>query len=354
MMDTSTFTLDFGDPRSTQVPLVGGKGAGLAAMTQQGLPVAPGFTITTAAYRTYLEITGLGPRLATQIEAARGLPIDALDEQARTIAGWFDYTELPPALYDAIAARHAALCAELGVAELSVAVRSSATAEDAAGTSFAGEYETYVGLRGADQVALHLRRCWASAFTARALSYAWKNGLSPLQVEMAVVVQKTVAARAAGVMFTVSPLTGDRSRIVVEASYGLGLGVVGGEVTPDRYVVAKIELQVLERCAGDKHLEYLDGHTAQPVDHERRVALCLRDEEVVALARLGKRLERLHGGAPQDIEFAIDRELPAGQDIVLLQCRPVTVLGASKAAGPVAGAALSQLAANVLAAARRV
>jgi len=351
-MDTSTFTLDFTDPRSTQVRVVGGKGAGLATMTQQGLPVAPGFTITTAAYRAYLEATGLDRRLAEQLQAAQGLPIDVLDEQAKTIAGWFDYTELPPALFDAIATRYGALCAQVGVADLSVAVRSSATAEDAAGTSFAGEYETYVGMRGAGQVALHLRRCWASAFTARALSYAWKNGISPLQVDMAVVVQKTVAARAAGVMFTVSPLTGDRSRIVVEASYGLGLGVVGGEVTPDRYVVAKIELQVLERSVGDKHVEYLDGHTAQPVDHDRRVALCLHDDEVIALARLGKRLERMHG-APQDIEFAIDRELPAGQDIVLLQCRPVTVLGVPATTDPAAGAALLQLAADVLAAARR-
>jgi pyruvate, water dikinase len=353
MMETGLITLDFTDPRSSQVRLVGGKGAGLATMTQQGLPVAPGFTITTAAYRAYLETTGLDRRLAQQLRAAQGLPIGALDEQAQTIAGWFDCTELPASQFDAIATRYAALCTQLGVTDLSVAVRSSATAEDAAGTSFAGEYETYVGMRGADQIALHLRRCWASAFTARALSYAWKNGISPLQVDMAVVVQKTVQARAAGVMFTVSPLTGDRSRIVIEASYGLGLGVVGGEVTPDRYVVSKVELQVLDRSVGDKHLEYLDGHTAQPVDHDRRVALCLRDEEVIALARLGKRLERLHG-APQDIEFAIDRQRPPGQDIVLLQCRPVTVLGARSAAQPAAGAALAQLASNVLAAARRV
>jgi len=352
-MDTSTYLLDFTDPQSADVHLVGGKGKGLATMTQQGLPVAPGFTVATAACRSYLEATGLDRRLAELLDDARRLTIDALDERAQTITGWFDYTELPAPLYDALAMRYAALCAQLGVADLSVAVRSSATAEDAAGTSFAGEYETYVGMRGVEQVALHLRRCWASAFTARALSYAWKNGISPLHVDMAVVVQKTVAARVAGVMFTLSPLTGDRSRIVVEASYGLGLGVVGGEVTPDRYVVTKIEMQVLERNIGDKHLEYLDGHSASPVDHDRRVALCLRDDELIALARLGKRLERLHG-APQDIEFAIDRELPSGQDIVLLQCRPVTVFGAPQAARTVSGGELSCFADNVLAAARRV
>jgi pyruvate,water dikinase len=352
MMGQPVFTLDFTDPRSTETRQVGGKGAGLAAMTQAGLPVAPGFTVSTAAYRAYLRASGLDRRLAELLADAEGASIDALDEIADTAAGWFDYTELPPALFDAVSTRYAALCGQIGVADLSVAVRSSATAEDAAGTSFAGEYETYVGLRGAGQVALHLRRCWASAFTARALSYAFKNGISPLQVEMAVVVQKTVAARAAGVMFTVSPLTGDRSRIVVEASWGLGLGVVGGEVSPDRYVVSKIELQVLERIVGDKHVEYLDGHRATPVDHDRRVAPCLADDEVLALARLGKRLEKLHGRA-QDIEFALDRQLPAGQDIVLLQCRPVTVLGSAAGAAAHEGQALSQLAAEVLAAACR-
>jgi len=345
-------TFKFDDPLSTDLKLVGGKAHGLAMMTQAGIPVSPGFTVSTRAYRDYLTSTGLRPRLESALEAVDRSSIDALDDLARAILGWFVDTPLPTESHVAVTSGYARLCELLGIQDVSVAVRSSATAEDSVGASFAGEYETFVGMCGLAQVELHIRLCWASAFTARALSYAWKNGINPLDVDMAVVVQKTVNARAAGVMFTVSPLTGDRSRIIIEASYGLGLGVVGGEVTPDRYVVAKIEGHVVDRVMGDKHLEYLGGQVATPVDGERRGKLCLDDEEVVALARLGKRLERLNG-APQDIEFAVDRDLPPGENIVLLQCRPVTVLPGRGSANPAASDALSRMASTVLLAAKK-
>lgn len=344
-------TFDFNDALATDHRLVGGKGYGLAMMTRAGIPVSPGFTVSTRAYRDYLVSTGLRQRLESVLGVVDRASIDALDEAARTIHGWFVDTPLPAGSHEALTSAHERLCASVGMSDVSVAVRSSATAEDSAGASFAGEYETFVGLRGMAQVELHLRLCWASVFTARALGYAWKNGIDPLEVDMAVVVQKTVNARAAGVMFTVSPLTGDRSRIQIEAAYGLGLGVVGGDVTPDRYVVAKIEGHVIDRVVGDKHLEYIGGQVPTPVDAERRGKLCLCDEEVMALAQLGKRLERLNGG-PQDIEFAIDGDLPAAQNIVLLQCRPVTVLPAKERAKSASAGALSQMASSVLAAAR--
>lgn len=344
-------TFDFDDPLATDAKLVGGKGLGLAMMTKAGIPVSPGFTVLTRTYRDYLGSTGLRPRLEWVLSMVDRSSIDALDEAANTIHGWFVDTPLPPGSHEAIAAAYGRLCSSLGISDVSVAVRSSATAEDSDGASFAGEYETFVGIRGMAQVELHIRLCWASAFTARALSYAWKNRIEPLDVDMAVVVQKTVNARAAGVMFTVSPLTGDRSRIHIEASYGLGLGVVGGDVTPDRYVVAKIEGHVLDRVIGDKQLEYIGGQVATPVDAERRNKLCLADEEVMALAQLGKRLERLNG-APQDIEFAIDNDLTAGQNIVLLQCRPVTVLPGKEKTNSASADALARMASSVLAAAK--
>ena len=339
------FTVSFDDPRSFDVRMVGGKAHGLAAMAQAGIPVSPGFTVSTTAYREYLTCTGLGARLRSLLDEVDRTSIDALEAIAGMIAGWFDYTPLTPELHAAVSDGYRRLSESTGLNDVSVAVRSSATAEDSMGASFAGEYETFVGMRGEAQVELHVRRCWASAFTARALIYAWKNGIVPLAVDMAVVVQKTVNARAAGVMFTISPVTGDRSRIVIEASYGLGLGVVGGEVTPDRYVIAKIEGQIVDRIIGDKHLEYVRGQQASPVEHDRRVKLCLTDDEVMALAGLGKRLERLHGG-PQDIEFAIDVELPPGQNVVLLQCRPVTVAPARTS--DASADALSRLASSVL------
>jgi pyruvate,water dikinase len=156
------------------------------------------------------------------------------------------------------------------------------------------------------------------------LSYLAEKEIDPHAIEMAVVVQKTVRARAAGVMFTLSPTSGDRSKIVLEASWGLGLSVVGGEVTPDRYMLEKIGLEVVLREAGHKHIEYRRGDAPQEVPEERRDVLCLSDAEVVALAAFGKQLERLHGSA-QDIEFAVDEELPEGSNLVLLQCRPETV-----------------------------
>ena len=318
------WTVDFAEPGCADPRLVGGKAHGLATMARADMPVSPGFAVTTYAYRDFLSASGLGARLEALLKGLDRGSIAALNEAAATVAGWFDDTEMADDLRACIAAGYAGLCGSCGAGNLSVAVRSSATAEDTAGTSFAGEYETFVGLRGSAQVDLHVRRCWASAFTARALGYAWKNGIDPLRVGMAVVVQKMINARVAGVMFTLNPVTGDRSRIVIEASYGLGLGVVGGEVTPDHYVVAKIEGEVLERTVGDKHVEFLGGHVPTPVDHDRRVRLCLKDADLLALARLGKRLERLQR-APQDIEFAIDADLPPGRDIVLLQCRPETV-----------------------------
>lgn len=158
-----------------------------------------------------------------------------------------------------------------------------------------------------------------------------ENSISPIEVEMAVVVQKTVKARAAGVMFTLSPVTGDRSRIVIEAAYGLGLSVVGGEATPDRYVVAKVGGAILDRIVGEKQVEYLTGAAATPVDEARRRQLCLQDDEVIELARLGKALERKHQH-PVDVEFAVDQELPAAKSIVLLQCRPETYWSSRHAA----------------------
>lgn len=344
-------TVPFEDQAALDKHLVGGKGHGLAVMAQAGIPVSPGFTVTTNTYRQYLEHSGMHHRIREAMAAVDRESLHALDETAQRVAMWFDQTPLPDHMLCALGEAYGRLCSAVQVADVSVAVRSSATAEDSAGASFAGEYETYVGMRGIEQVELHLRRCWASAFTARALTYAWKNQLDPMAVDMAVVVQKTVNARAAGVMFTVSPVTGDRSRVVIEASYGLGLGVVGGDVTPDRYVVAKIEGQVVEQVVGDKHVEYLTNETPSPVEPERRAQLCLNEAEVMALAKVGKRLERMHD-APQDIEFAIDRDLPAGDNIVLLQCRPITVLPPRYVPSSAPRDALTRFAASVLSAAR--
>jgi pyruvate,water dikinase len=317
------YTIRFNAAASLDTRLVGGKALGLAQMTQSGLPVAPGFTVSTAAYHQYLEDSGIRTRIVDLLAAVDRESIEGLEAAEAQIRAWLNEGEFPPSIRADIARAYDELCAICGAADVSVAVRSSATAEDAEGASFAGEYDTFVGMRGIDEVALYVRRCWASAYTARSMSYAWKNGIQPTEVEMAVVVQKTVSARAAGVMFTLSPLTGDRSRIVIEAAYGLGLSVVGGEVTPDRYVVGKVGLGLVEKVLGEKMIEYVNGSDTAEVPADRRAQFCLSEDEVIALARLGKSLERQHGHAV-DVEFAIDRELPAGSNLILLQCRPET------------------------------
>lgn len=341
-------TARFNDQRCQDVAAVGGKALGLAEMATAGLPVAPGFAVCTAAYRTYLEESGLRAAIQSALDGVVPSHPGSVGTAERTIAVALAAARIPDDVAAAVTGEYEALCSLVGVPDLSVAVRSSATAEDSAGASFAGEFETYVDVSGAEEVLAHVRRCWDSVFTGRALAYALDKGVSPLDIEMAVVVQKTVRARAAGVMFTLSPVTGDRSRIVLEASWGLGLSVVGGEVTPDRYIVDKIGLNVCERVPGDKRLEYRRGDAPVPVPEQRWSQLCLSDEQVVSLARLGKSLERLQK-CPQDIEFAVDEDLPPGSEVVLLQCRPETIWSArarTPAFDPAAGV-LSMVTASV-------
>jgi len=341
-------TIPFDDAASLDARLVGGKALGLAQITRSGLPVAPGFTVSTAAYHQHLEASGIRNRIVDLLTGTDHESVEKLEAAEAKIRAMFDEGDFPPSVRAEIARAYDALCTLCGP-NVSVAVRSSATAEDAEGASFAGEYDTFVGMRGIDEVALYVRRCWASAYTARSMAYAWKNGIQPMDVEMAVVVQKTVNARAAGVMFTLSPLTGDRSRIVIEAAYGLGLSVVGGEVTPDRFVVGKIGLRLLEKVLGEKAIEYVNGTDTAEVAPGRRAVFCLTDDEAVALAKLGKALERQHGH-PVDIEFAIDRDMPPGGNVILLQCRPETYWSgrhAATSAAPILDAAQAVLASTL-------
>lgn len=321
---TMPFTVTFDDPRCLSKAAVGGKAAGLAEVASAGLPVAPGFAVTTHAYQEFLALHDVRAQVDAILDTVDKHDSASLRTAGDRLRGILLRAELPAAVRDAISAAYAKLCADTGIPGVAVAVRSSATAEDSVGASFAGEFETWVDVAGADAVIEHVRKCYASIYSARVLPYLNDQGINPHQVEMAVVVQKTVRARAAGVMFTLSPVTGDRSKISIEASWGLGLAVVGGEVTPDRFLVDKISLDIGERVVGDKRIEYRRGDAPVEVEPDRRARLCLTDDEVTALARIGKQLERRHG-CPQDIEFAIDAELPAGEHVILLQCRPETV-----------------------------
>ena len=236
--------------------------------------------------------------------------------------------------------------------QLPVAVRSSATAEDLPDASFAGQQDTYLWVVGADDVVAKVKACWASLFNARAISYRNRNGLGQINVLMAVGVQKMVNARTAGVAMTLDPCNGDRSRIAIDASWGLGEAVVSGEVTPDHFVVDKVLRQVVSRTISDKAVEVVAEPGARrtvrrDVPPQRRRAPCLSDRQVVAVAAMARQLERAFG-APQDVEWAIEA-CPADPDgrLMLLQCRPETVWS-RRAAAQSAAPGLNGLVANLL------
>jgi pyruvate,water dikinase len=204
-------------------------------------------------------------------------------------------------------------------------VRSSATCEDSPDASFAGEHDTYLWIRGGDEVIRHVLRCWASLFTDRGIAYRLERGYGRASAAMSVGVQQMVRPRAAGVAFTLNPTDGDRSQIAIDASWGFGEAVVSGEVTPDNFGVDKVMGTITRRTISAKTLEYRltgdDTVTAVPVEAERQSVPCLSDEEILAVAGLARRAEK-HYRCPQDVEWAIDG---GGHDVLLLQSRPETV-----------------------------
>jgi pyruvate,water dikinase len=305
--------------------LLGGKCASLAEMVQAGFGVPPAFGVTTNAYWRFMSQDGL-------IDAARGLraaldpsDLEAVKRASADITTRIESTPMPAPVAAALREAYADLSARAGTDAVPVAVRSSGVAEDLAGASFAGQYNTYLWITGADAVIDHIRLCWTGLFGPQVLTYC-PEGDRPRHEEMrmGVAVQRMVPARAAGVMFTLDPVTGDRSKVVIEASWGLGEAVVAGLVTPDRYRVDKVTLELLGAEIAEKtqELRFEPGAAVdlQTVPTERQREPALTDEQAVALATLAKRIEH-HRGTPQDIEWAIDDN----GDVHVLQARPETV-----------------------------
>ncbi|MBI1800919.1 MAG: PEP/pyruvate-binding domain-containing protein [Chloroflexi bacterium] len=278
-----------GDAPAHERLLVGGKAANLSRLA--GIHrVPPGFCLTTTAFGA---------------ASANGSIV------------------MPPALYDEIAAAYFALAERAGVAEPSVAVRSSAVDEDGSGASFAGQHDTYLNITGAEAIAQAVARCWESAGAARALAYRDQQGLARDAVRLAVLVQQLVAADVAAVLFSANPVTGSRDEVLINAAWGLGESIVGGTVTPDTYVVRKSDLQVIDRQIGDKRrmTVSISGGT-QEVDVPRvlRLRPALSDDQAAEMARLALALEAAMGWAV-DVECAY-----AMGHLYLLQCRPITTL----------------------------
>ncbi len=307
---------------------VGGKAASLGEMTGAGLPVPPGFAVCTSAYRRARDESDLDAKIARLLHGLDTSDTDMVSERCAKIRQAIATMPIPEGIELQIRGAYLELGARFGMKDVPVAVRSSATSEDSPDASFAGEHDTYLWVRGAEDVIDAVRRCWASLFTDRATCYRVEMGYDHRTVEMCVVIQKMVTPKAAGVAFTLDPTNGDRSQVAIDASWGFGEAVVAGEVTPDNYRIDKVMLDITKRIVSQKTHEYVltDHDTVEMVETspERAAAPCLTDVEIKAIAKLAKTAER-HYGCPQDIEWAVDLDLPEGDNIILLQSRPETV-----------------------------
>jgi phosphohistidine swiveling domain-containing protein len=327
--DSAELVLLFDAVDKATLPIVGGKAANLGELTRAGLPVPPGFCVTTAAYDLVAADADLAP-LLDELAETRDDDAAGLAGLAGTARGRLSAARVPSAVAEAISGAYRSLGDGLPVA-----VRSSATAEDLPHASFAGQQDTYLNVVGVEDLLDAVRRCWASLWTDRAVSYRASNGIDHRSVSLAVAVQRMVDAEVSGVLFTADPLTGRRRRAVIDASPGLGEAIVSGAVNPDHFVVNTSNGEILERRPGDKRvaIRAATGGGTRRVELEGNAdEVCLSDEQVRALAVLGDRVEE-HYGAPQDTEWSID----AGGKIWLLQARPITTLFPLPAGAPATG-----------------
>ena len=309
------------DTTNDALETVGGKGRSLAQMTRAGFDVPEGFLLSTAAYRDFVADNELGARI---LELAGPEIIDgraSFESASRSIQALITGCELSAGLKADLRAAYRALPGD----DPAVAVRSSANAEDLPGLSFAGQQETYLNVSGPEALLEAVRNCWASLWTPQAISYRNEMGIESDAVAMAVVVQIMVPADVAGILFTANPATGERGEMIVNASFGLGEAVVGGQVTPDTFVVDRSTLTAKETMIGTKEQKIVsDGNQGTrlvDVDEGERDASSLPEKLLTELAELAARVEGHFGGQPQDIEWAV-----ADGKLWLLQSRPITNL----------------------------
>ncbi|MEM1586708.1 MAG: phosphoenolpyruvate synthase [Candidatus Bathyarchaeia archaeon] len=308
-------------------PLVGGKSANLGEMVRKvGVPVPYGFVVTAEAYRYYIEVNGLSRKITETLKELKD-PNDTetLQRVGVTIRDMIASAEMPEDLKKEIVSAYDELARIVGEDNPFVAIRSSATAEDLLEASFAGQQETYLNVRGAEEVVEKIKHCYASLFTDRAIFYRIQKGFDHMAVALGAVVQLMVYSKASGVAFTLDVATGDRSVILIEAGYGLGEYIVQGKITPDEYYIRKSDLEIVRKNIPRKTIQLVrsshGGTEERPVPLELQDKQVLTDEQIKELARHAIMIEQ-HYGKPMDIEWALDDRL---NKIFILQARPETV-----------------------------
>jgi pyruvate,water dikinase len=323
---------------SADKPAAGGKAAGLGELARAGLPVPPGYVVLAEAFGQMMAAVDPSGSVPRSVAAMAAEDVPGIARAAAGVRERITACPLPAEVAAQVTAAYESLCA--GRPDVPVAVRSSATMEDSAAASFAGLQDTYLAVRGAAAVLDAVRRCWASLYNDESVAYRRRMGLPEQGLAMGVVIQRMVRPRAAGVMFTRSPVTGDRSVVAIEGTWGLGSALVGGEVTPDRFTISKVTGEITGRNVGAKLRLHSFGPNEPGISSSAMPAAlrgrpCLTDDEARALASLGQRVEE-HYDQPQDIEWALLGDDPAcppmhgdpADRIRLLQSRPETVWAA--------------------------
>ncbi|MBI5446108.1 MAG: phenylphosphate synthase subunit beta [Deltaproteobacteria bacterium] len=320
--------------------LVGGKCASLGELLKAGIRVPSGFAVTTDAYHDFLVRTGIKDPICEVVRGTReGVVLERVGERARAM---IREAGVPEETGRAVRAAYRELCDRCGTRDLPVAVRSSATLEDLADASFAGQQDTYLWVRGEEAVVKRVSFCWASLFSDRVIAYREEKGFTHENVRIAVGVQTMVKARSSGVLFTLNPVNGDRSKVAINSAWGFGEGVVSGAITPDEFLVDKVTRDILQRKVVCKPSAFqVDPlgrglHVAR-VSAESQALPSLRDEEIQELARVARLIER-HYGRPMDVEWALDDALAFPANLMILQARPETVWALKKSSCALEGA----------------
>jgi pyruvate,water dikinase len=325
-MKKSDVVLWFKDLRREDIPLAGGKCANLGELYGQiGVPVPNGFAVSARAYQSFLKKTKAGKKIEALLADIDMENFESLQKAAQKIRRFVEGLPMPPAMEKKILAAYGSLCKKVGKKRVAVAVRSSATAEDLPGASFAGQQDTFLNVFE-KTLLKRVKQCWSSLFTPRAIVYRNEKGFSHSDVLISVAVQEMVFSEASGVMFTIEPVSGDRGKMIINASWGLGEAVVSGQITPDEFVVDKGSLRMLDRHVVKKDRQIVSNKKGSTkwvaVAKKLQAKPSLSDESIVQIAEYGVQIEK-HYGTPQDIEWAVDQE----GKIFILQARPETVHG---------------------------
>ncbi|PLX39764.1 MAG: hypothetical protein C0608_11345 [Deltaproteobacteria bacterium] len=303
-------------------PLVGKKNANLGEMRKAGIPISPGFALTLKANDIFIRETGILDELGKYINSLGEVSVEKCQAASDFTLDLINDATVPQVLVDEICSQYGKLCDLAGVPNLRVAVRSSGA------VSMPGQMETYLNIMGEKDLVDYVKKTWASAYHVEAITYRMNKDMGFL-LNIGVGVPKMVNSRVSGVIFTLNPLNGDRSKISVDVSYGLGEAVVSGLVTPDNYLLDKVTLDVISSTKGAKEIQcvYNEGGSdikEVAVCEEDRNRFCLQRDELVELCKVSKTIDRYYG-KPYDIEFGIDRDLSFPSNIIILQVRPESV-----------------------------